>query len=141
MSDSDESFDEAAQFKMPSVSSKTEVKTAMEAHIKKIMQADEDVEKIALVVPVLVSKALELFVQDLCDHTYEIAIQRGAKTMNSLHFRRVGRGCGHEHEHERDGPIGKKLSAEGLDADLNKYHLEATRIKYEIFLVPLVLVF
>ncbi|KAH1121096.1 hypothetical protein J1N35_004256 [Gossypium stocksii] len=34
---------------MPSVSNKTEVKTAMEAHIKKIMQADEDVVKIASV--------------------------------------------------------------------------------------------
>ncbi|XP_012460517.2 THO complex subunit 4A [Gossypium raimondii] len=44
-------------------------------------------------------------------------------------FRRFGRGRGHEHEHERDGPIGKKLTAEDLDADLDKYHLEATRIK------------
>ncbi|TYI86543.1 hypothetical protein E1A91_D04G071300v1 [Gossypium mustelinum] len=43
--------------------------------------------------------------------------------------RRFGRGRGHEHEHERDGPIGKKLTAEDLDADLDKYHLEATRIK------------
>ncbi|KAH1113918.1 hypothetical protein J1N35_007296 [Gossypium stocksii] len=32
------------------------------------------------------AKALELFVQDLCDHTYEIAVHRGAKTMNSLHL-------------------------------------------------------
>ena len=29
----------------------------------------------------------------------------------------------------RGGEIGKKLSAEDLDADLDKYHLEATRIK------------
>ncbi|XWS74995.1 hypothetical protein CRYUN_Cryun01aG0047100 [Craigia yunnanensis] len=29
----------------------------------------------------------------------------------------------------RGGQIGKKLSAEDLDADLDKYHLEATRIK------------
>ncbi|KHN11197.1 Dr1-associated corepressor [Glycine soja] len=56
------------------------------ARIKKIMQADEDVGKIALAVPVLVSKALELFLQDLCDRTYEITLQRGAKTMNSLHL-------------------------------------------------------
>ncbi|XP_024040763.1 dr1-associated corepressor-like isoform X1 [Citrus clementina] len=56
------------------------------ARIKKIMQADEDVGKIALAVPVLVSKALELFFQDLCDRTYEITLQRGAKTMSSLHF-------------------------------------------------------
>ncbi|XP_048598483.1 WAT1-related protein At5g07050 isoform X2 [Brassica napus] len=56
------------------------------ARIKKIMQADEDVGKIALAVPVLVSKALELFLQDLCDRTYEITLQRGAKTVSSLHL-------------------------------------------------------
>lgn len=50
------------------------------------MQADEDVGKIAMAVPVLVSKALELFLQDLCDRTYDITLQRGAKTMNSLHL-------------------------------------------------------
>ncbi|CAN0843558.1 Dr1-associated corepressor [Linum grandiflorum] len=57
------------------------------ARIKKIMQADEDVGKIALAVPVLVSKALELFLQDLCDRTYEVTLQRGAKTMSSLHLK------------------------------------------------------
>lgn len=87
------------------------------------MQADEDVGKIALAVPVLVceyfwlfkpsdsvievasqvvsywfllliqlflninaAKALELFLQDLCDRTYEITLQKGAKTMSSLHL-------------------------------------------------------
>ncbi|KAG4979376.1 hypothetical protein JHK84_032954 [Glycine max] len=64
-----------------------EVGSSVKARIKKIMQADEDVGKIALAVPVLVSKALELFLQDLCDRTYEITLQRGAKTMNSLHLR------------------------------------------------------
>ncbi|KAK4788191.1 hypothetical protein SAY86_019510 [Trapa natans] len=57
------------------------------ARIKKIMQADEDVGKIAMAVPLLVSKALELFLQDLCDHTYEITLKRGAKTLNSLHLK------------------------------------------------------
>ncbi|KAL0837870.1 hypothetical protein Bca101_089760 [Brassica carinata] len=57
------------------------------ARIKKIMQADEDVGKIALAVPVLVSKSLELFLQDLCDRTYEITIERGAKTVSSLHLK------------------------------------------------------
>ncbi|PKU69472.1 dr1-associated corepressor isoform X1 [Dendrobium catenatum] len=55
--------------------------------IKKIMQADEDIGKIALAVPLLVSKALELFLQDLCDRTYEVTLQRGAKTLNSLHLK------------------------------------------------------
>ncbi|KAJ6805603.1 dr1-associated corepressor-like isoform X1 [Iris pallida] len=57
------------------------------SRIKKIMQADEDVGKIALAVPLLVSKALELFLQDLCDRTYEVTLQRGAKTLNSLHLK------------------------------------------------------
>ncbi|KAL8260194.1 hypothetical protein R6Q59_028147 [Mikania micrantha] len=57
------------------------------ARIKKIMQADEDVGKIAMAVPVLVSKALELFLQDLCDRTYDITLHSGAKTVNSLHLK------------------------------------------------------
>ncbi|KAG9148599.1 hypothetical protein Leryth_017362 [Lithospermum erythrorhizon] len=57
------------------------------ARIKKIMQADEDVGKIAMAVPVLVSKALELFLQDLCDRTYDITVQRGAKTVSALHLK------------------------------------------------------
>ncbi|KAJ0249411.1 hypothetical protein HA466_0149090 [Hirschfeldia incana] len=59
----------------------------LNARIKKIMQADEDVGKIALAVPVLVSKSLELFLQDLCDRTYEITLERGAKTVSSLHLK------------------------------------------------------
>ncbi|GJN04677.1 hypothetical protein PR202_ga22242 [Eleusine coracana subsp. coracana] len=51
------------------------------------MQADEDVGKIALAVPVLVSRALELFLQDLIDRTYEITLQSGAKTLNSFHLK------------------------------------------------------
>lgn len=55
--------------------------------IKKIMQADEDVGKIAMAVPLLVSKALELHLQDLCDRTYEITLKRGAKIMSSSHLK------------------------------------------------------
>ncbi|GAB2287104.1 hypothetical protein Dimus_021489 [Dionaea muscipula] len=57
------------------------------ARIKKIMQADEDVGKIAMAVPLLVSKALELFLQDLCDRTYKITLQKGARTMSSVHLK------------------------------------------------------
>ncbi|KAL1543998.1 dr1-associated corepressor-like [Salvia divinorum] len=55
------------------------------ARIKKIMQADEDVGKIAMAVPLLVS--LELFLQDLCNRTYEVTKERGAKTLNSMHLK------------------------------------------------------
>eukprot|EP00475_Leptophrys_vorax_P018809 TRINITY_DN25681_c0_g1_i1.p1 TRINITY_DN25681_c0_g1~~TRINITY_DN25681_c0_g1_i1.p1 ORF type:complete len:360 (+),score=50.30 TRINITY_DN25681_c0_g1_i1:178-1257(+) len=57
------------------------------ARIKKIMQADEEVGKIALATPVLISKALEIFLQDLCDRTYEITCKRGAKTLASSHLK------------------------------------------------------
>ncbi|KAI4340484.1 hypothetical protein MLD38_025313 [Melastoma candidum] len=57
------------------------------ARIKKIMQADEDVGKIAMAVPVLVSKALELFLQELCNRMHEITLRKGAKTVNSLHLK------------------------------------------------------
>ncbi|XVF23853.1 hypothetical protein REPUB_Repub13aG0075500 [Reevesia pubescens] len=40
----------------------------------------------------------------------------------------AGAGRGFARGRERVGQIGKKLSAEDLDADLDKYHLEATRI-------------
>ncbi|CAN8244123.1 unnamed protein product [Cochlearia groenlandica] len=55
--------------------------------IKKIMQTDEDVGKIAKAVPLLVSKALELFLQDLCNHTYDVTLSRGAKTLSSFHLK------------------------------------------------------
>ncbi|XP_010454229.1 PREDICTED: dr1-associated corepressor-like isoform X1 [Camelina sativa] len=55
--------------------------------IKKIMQTDEEVGKIAMAVPLLVSKALELFLQDLCNHTYDITLSRGAKTVSSFHLK------------------------------------------------------
>ncbi|KAI4386193.1 hypothetical protein MLD38_004148 [Melastoma candidum] len=55
--------------------------------IKKIMQADGDVGKIAMAVPLLVSKALELFLQELCNQTYGITLKKGGKTVNSLHLK------------------------------------------------------
>ncbi|KAG0481689.1 hypothetical protein HPP92_012547 [Vanilla planifolia] len=57
------------------------------SRIKKIMQSDEDVGKIALPVPLLISKALELFLHDLCNRTHEITLKRGAKTMGSFHLK------------------------------------------------------
>ncbi|EOA21396.1 hypothetical protein CARUB_v10001764mg [Capsella rubella] len=51
------------------------------------MQTDEEVGKIAMAVPLLVSKALELFLQDLCNHTYDITLSRGAKTVSSFHLK------------------------------------------------------
>ncbi|CAG7877783.1 unnamed protein product [Brassica rapa] len=33
------------------------------------------------------AKSLELFFQELCDRTYEITLERGAKTVSSLHLK------------------------------------------------------
>nr|GME04119.1 dr1-associated corepressor-like isoform X2 [Ipomoea batatas]GME04278.1 dr1-associated corepressor-like isoform X2 [Ipomoea batatas] len=68
-------------------------KTCKGARIKKIMQADEDIGKIANAVPLLVSKALELFLQDLCDRTYDVTLKRGAKTLNSYHLKQCVQTC------------------------------------------------
>ncbi|KAJ1382244.1 hypothetical protein SESBI_44444 [Sesbania bispinosa] len=115
------------------------------------MQADEDVGKIALAVPVLVSKALELFLQDLCDRTYEITLQRGAKTMNSLHLKHcvqsynvfdflrdvVSRvpdyGHGHGHGHTDTGAddraISRRRKAAGDDCNDSDEKLREARCK------------
>eukprot|EP00245_Coleochaete_scutata_P015476 TRINITY_DN68_c0_g1_i1.p1 TRINITY_DN68_c0_g1~~TRINITY_DN68_c0_g1_i1.p1 ORF type:complete len:356 (+),score=97.29 TRINITY_DN68_c0_g1_i1:446-1513(+) len=57
------------------------------ARIKKIMQADEDVGKIAAATPVLMSKALEMFLQDLLDKTFVVTAARGVKTVSTNHLR------------------------------------------------------
>ncbi|GBG80944.1 hypothetical protein CBR_g31500 [Chara braunii] len=59
----------------------------LQARIKKIMQADDEVGKIAQATPVLISKAMELFLQDLCNRTYQITAARGAKTIGISHLK------------------------------------------------------
>ncbi|KAK4766005.1 hypothetical protein SAY87_007647 [Trapa incisa] len=106
------------------------------------MQADEDVDKIALGVPVLVckpsnsfaAKSLELFLQDLCD---------GTKTMNSVHLKHcvqsynvfdflrdiVGRvpdyGHGHADPASDDRTLSRRKKAVGDDG--NDTHEETKR--------------
>ncbi|XP_078151896.1 uncharacterized protein LOC144547182, partial [Carex rostrata] len=63
--------------------------------IKKIMQADEDVGKMKMAVPVLVSKALEMFLEYLCGRTYNITLQRGMKLMSSQHLKQCVLGFNH----------------------------------------------
>jgi len=57
------------------------------ARIKKIMQKDEDVGKIALATPILISKCLELFLQDLLDRTSEVARERNGRIISSAHLK------------------------------------------------------
>ncbi|RKP33902.1 histone-fold-containing protein, partial [Dimargaris cristalligena] len=58
------------------------------ARIKKIMQMDEDVGKMAQATPVLVAKSLEMFMQSLIDRSCEETRFRNSKRMSSAHLKR-----------------------------------------------------
>lgn len=57
------------------------------ARIKKIMQKDEEVGKVAAAVPVIISRSLELFVESLIKKTSEITQARNAKTLTISHLK------------------------------------------------------
>ena len=57
-----------------------------QARIKKIMQTDEDVGKVAAPVPVIISRALELFIEGLVTKTSETTQARCAKTLSTQHM-------------------------------------------------------
>lgn len=62
-------------------------KNPVAARIKKIMQADDEVGKIAQATPVLVFKALEMFMGELIKSTSDIALARGAKMISAGHLK------------------------------------------------------
>lgn len=57
------------------------------ARIKRIMQADEEVGKVAQVTPVAVSKALELFMISLCTKSASIARNASSKRITAAHLK------------------------------------------------------
>lgn len=57
------------------------------ARIKKIMQTDEEIGKVAAAVPVIISRALELFVESLVTKTSLITKSRNAKTLTASHLK------------------------------------------------------
>ncbi|XP_062503265.1 dr1-associated corepressor-like [Corticium candelabrum] len=57
------------------------------ARIKKIMQTDEEVGKVAAAVPVIISRSLEIFLNALLTKGSEIAEQRKAKTLTPQHLK------------------------------------------------------
>ncbi|ORX50558.1 DNA polymerase epsilon subunit C [Hesseltinella vesiculosa] len=59
------------------------------ARIKKIMQLDEDVGKVAQATPILISKALELFMQSLIDQACTEARDRNAKRLTVAHLKKT----------------------------------------------------
>ncbi|TPX61048.1 hypothetical protein PhCBS80983_g01359 [Powellomyces hirtus] len=59
------------------------------ARIKKIMRTDDDVGKVAQVTPVLISKALELFMAALIEETCKESRSRMSKKMTTAHLKRT----------------------------------------------------
>jgi len=57
------------------------------ARIKKIMQTDEEVGKVASAVPVIISRVLELFAESLLTQANEITMKRGARTLTPSHLK------------------------------------------------------
>ncbi|XP_050426500.1 uncharacterized protein LOC126836874 [Adelges cooleyi] len=55
--------------------------------IKKIMRIDDDIGKVALPVPVMISRAVELFVSSLLTKAGNITTQRNAKTLTLTHLK------------------------------------------------------
>ncbi|XP_061461701.1 dr1-associated corepressor isoform X7 [Rhineura floridana] len=57
------------------------------ARIKKIMQTDEEIGKVAAAVPVIISRALELFLESLLKKACHVTQTRNAKTMTTSHLK------------------------------------------------------
>jgi len=57
------------------------------ARIKKIMQTDEEIGKVAAAVPVIISRSLEIFLQSLVETTARYTGERKAKTMTTTHLK------------------------------------------------------
>ncbi|KAI9679575.1 MAG: hypothetical protein M1829_001536 [Trizodia sp. TS-e1964] len=71
-------------------SDRVEVKTKFPvARIKRIMQADEDVGKVAQVTPVIVSKALEMFMITLTEKATEEAKHHSSKRITMSHLKQA----------------------------------------------------
>ncbi|KZO97394.1 histone-fold-containing protein [Calocera viscosa TUFC12733] len=59
------------------------------ARIKKIMQKDDEVGKVAQATPVLISKALEIFMQKLVDEAAREAQSKGSRKVAAYHLKRT----------------------------------------------------
>ncbi|KAF9442118.1 histone-fold-containing protein, partial [Macrolepiota fuliginosa MF-IS2] len=57
------------------------------ARIKKIMQKDEEVGKVAQATPIVISKALELFLGLLIDEASKVTTERGSKKVEAYHLK------------------------------------------------------
>jgi len=56
------------------------------ARIKKIMQKDEEVGKVAQATPIVISKALELFLGLIIEESHKVSSSRGSKKVEAYHL-------------------------------------------------------
>lgn len=61
--------------------------TNLQARIKKMMQSDEDVGKVSKASPVLIAKALDVFLQSIVEGAAQIATGRGARMLTQSHIK------------------------------------------------------
>ena len=59
------------------------------ARIKKIMQSDEEVGKVSAAVPVIISKALEMFLESFLENADRLTKERCAKTLTPQHLKQI----------------------------------------------------
>ncbi|EAU83488.1 hypothetical protein CC1G_04744 [Coprinopsis cinerea okayama7 len=57
------------------------------ARIKKIMQKDEEVGKVAQATPIVISKALELFLNLIIEESHKVTAERGSKKVEAYHLK------------------------------------------------------
>ncbi|KAH9840805.1 histone-fold-containing protein [Rhodofomes roseus] len=57
------------------------------ARIKRIMQKDEEVGKVAQATPIVISKALELFLAMIIEEASNVTTERGAKRVEAYHLK------------------------------------------------------
>ncbi|KAF7971568.1 hypothetical protein HWV62_20812 [Athelia sp. TMB] len=60
---------------------------SIQARIKKIMQKDEEVGKVAQATPIVISKALELFLAMITEESSKVTVERGAKKVEVYHLK------------------------------------------------------
>ncbi|XP_054845657.1 dr1-associated corepressor isoform X1 [Eublepharis macularius] len=93
------------------------------ARIKKIMQTDEEIGKVAAAVPVIISRALELFLESLLKKACHVTQSRNAKTMTTSHLKQCI-----ELEQQFDFLKDLVASVPDMQGDAEENHVEGDRV-------------
>ncbi|KAJ6654204.1 hypothetical protein lerEdw1_007301 [Lerista edwardsae] len=93
------------------------------ARIKKIMQTDEEIGKVAAAVPVIISRALELFLESLLRKACHVTQSRNAKTMTTSHLKQCI-----EFEQQFDFLKDLVAAVPDMQGDAEENHLEGEKV-------------